>query len=333
MSKRVCLVVHRAFPFSGGSEAFVHWMAKEFVHRGYETWVLTDLHQGDRDGVHITSDRTILDTQRFDLVVVHGGNCSTQDYLHSKKWPFPVLYLIILPSESPICLKGLENASHIGWSTEQDLSYVMWHGCKDKLTYVRHGIPADKLPPFTDYFKLEYGLENKRVVLSVGGFWEHKGFRELAEVFNEVKPKDLVLCLIGYAFPEKAPMETKWVRTFYGFTSEQVYGAMADASLYVMNSKEEGFGLVLLEAMLFGVPWAARPVGGVVCDDMYGRGLVYGGDGEEEDNGRGHLMQIIRDLDKGKLEYPSITDNLDYVRRERSIKNTVNDIERGMGWV
>jgi glycosyltransferase involved in cell wall biosynthesis len=320
---RVLLVVHR-FSYPGGSEMYISWIGKEFVKRGYETWVLTDEHKGDVDGIHVTSDYSVAD-QNFDAIIVHGGDCKTQNFIHSRKFKSPVLYLIIYPSESNICLTGLSNAKYLGYSTTADYDYLVKHGYYENVKMVRHGVDTTIFDDYEpNYFSIKHGLPDKRYVLSVGGFWSHKGFNELAEVFNDVRPKNLVLCLCGYAKPELAPRESEWVRVFYGLSDKEIRCALCDASLYVMNSRDEGFGLVLLESMLFGVPWAARPVGGAVLPDMSSRGCVY-------DN-RVQLSSIISELDRGEFEYPSIVGNIKYIKRERSIANTVDDIEKAMGW-
>lgn len=318
---RILFVVHRAYPYPGGSEIYVHKMACECSARGHSTWVLTDVHQGDQDGIHITDDREIL-SQHWDAVIVHGGDCSTQDFIHGQKLKAPVMYMIILPSNSPACTRGLENAKFLAWSTMADLEHITKHGQQAKAVYVRHGVDIKSLDsmPVDENFL----LGGRRMVMSAGGFWSHKGFSELADTFNLLRPQNLVLCLYGYAQPEAAPAETTWVKTFYGQTNEQVLCAMYNSSFYILNSREEGFGLVLLEAMLLGTPWAARQVGGVTSEGMKNRGRIY--------NSREELVKIIQELDMGTFKYPDTLLNIQYVQNERSIANTVDDIERAFGW-
>lgn len=59
--------------------------------------------------------------------------------------------------------------------------------------------------------------------------------------------------------------------TLYGFLSNP-YGIMKNSRLICIPSQWEGFGLVSLEAMAFGVPVVASPVGGLVniVDDSCG---------------------------------------------------------------
>ena len=70
--KSLLYVVHRYYPYAGGSESNLRSMAEESLKRGYDVTVLADRHQGDQNGVKVTSDLGIL-TQPFDLIIVHGG--------------------------------------------------------------------------------------------------------------------------------------------------------------------------------------------------------------------------------------------------------------------
>ena len=70
---RFCFVVHRAAPFPGGTEVFMQAMAEEAVARGHSVTILAGQHQGDLNGVAVTSDMAVLD-QAFDMIVVHGSS-------------------------------------------------------------------------------------------------------------------------------------------------------------------------------------------------------------------------------------------------------------------
>ena len=119
-------------------------------------------------------------------------------------------------------------------------------------------------PVFIDN-KLKSKLNNLNII-SVGRFSEEKGFLDLIEVMKEVcniNPKvSLKICGDGY-LREKIKIKineyglndnvqlTGFVR---GKDLERAY---MDSSLYVMTSKSESFGLVLLEAMHYGIPCIA----------------------------------------------------------------------------
>ena len=53
---KLLYVVHRYAPVPGGSENYVRDMAEETLSRGHEVWVLAGEHQGDLNGVKVSSD-------------------------------------------------------------------------------------------------------------------------------------------------------------------------------------------------------------------------------------------------------------------------------------
>ena len=105
--KRICYVVHRYAPYPGGSENYVRDMAEETLARGHEVTVFAGEHQGNLHGVRVTSDPQVL-LEKWDLIVVHGGDVNVQNWVlsYAEKLGGPVLYLLILPSQSPVCLKA-----------------------------------------------------------------------------------------------------------------------------------------------------------------------------------------------------------------------------------
>jgi len=105
---RYLFVVHRYYPFPGGSEYYVQAMAEEALRRGHEVWVFTGEHAGDQNGVKVTSDTSIL-AAPWDLIIVHGGDVGVQNFVlhNATRIPSPILYLLILPSNSPVTVQAL----------------------------------------------------------------------------------------------------------------------------------------------------------------------------------------------------------------------------------
>ena len=75
---------------------------------------------------------------------------------------------------------------------------------------------------------------------------------------------------------------------------EDVAHAMASMDLYIMNSREEGFGLVLIETMLNKKPWISRNIAGAIKMKDYG--LLYETQ-EELQNYLINLDNIINSID------------------------------------
>jgi len=279
MSKRLCYVVHRYAPYPGGSEAFVQNMAEESQRQGHDVTVITQEHKGDLNGVKVTSNHMKLLENSYDLIIVHGGNCSSQDTVHmnSDHIQSPILYMIILPSESWPCMKGLHNSKYIGCSTQADWDHVRKYNFENKSYYIRHSVPFNSKTIGTpNIFRKKYNIPTDKIMLlSCGGFWPHKGMSELAEICNSLPRDDIILVLTGYYKNAHytPPIETDKVKVLYIEEKEDVAHAMADMDLYVMNSTEEGFGLVLIEAMLNKKPWISRNIAG--AEKMCDYGITY----------------------------------------------------------
>ena len=348
---RLLFVVHRYAPYPGGSEVYVASMAEEARRRGHDVWVYTDAHMGDLNGVQVTSDvRALLG--EWDLIVVHGGDCGAQDRVHmnSRLITSPVLYLLILPSNSHACIRGMEGALHLGCSTRADWDHVNSHGFHHKACQIRHGVA---LGPGTigrpGRFRAKYGIPSStRIFLSCGGFWRHKGFAELVRAFEEARrfsegcaltaamdnlgldgrnvgvavgASDLnntILILTGYVDsndPEARPKDTANVRTLLIEDKTDVADAMADADLYIMNSTAEGFGLVLIEAMLNRTPWLSRRIAGAI--EMEEHGYTY--DTYDE------LVCLLREFPFRHM--PQMVDEAyTYAMEQRTIVKTIDDV-------
>ena len=151
--------------------------------------------------------------------------------------------------------------------------------------------------------------------LSAGGFWQHKGFEELIDSFNRANLTDTTLVLTGYDNRSNLiPATTEFVKPFLIDDRDEVMSAISEADLYVLNSYEEGFGLVLLESMLNNTPWAARNIAGAATMREYG--FVY--DTQDE------LIEYMKEFNTANC-FP---DTYDYVVNNRMISNTVDDIMR-----
>jgi len=112
-------------------------------------------------------------------------------------------------------------------------------------------------------FKSELNTLN---IISVGRLSEEKGYLDLIEVMREVKKLEskvnLIICGDGYLRDE---IENK-IKDYglnnnvclMGFVGgKELEKAYRESSLYVMPSLSEAFGLVLLEAMHYGLPCIA----------------------------------------------------------------------------
>jgi glycosyltransferase involved in cell wall biosynthesis len=116
-------------------------------------------------------------------------------------------------------------------------------------------------------------LTDHRIILSVGAYEYKKGHDILLKAFNGLAKgySDLHLVVIGQSGPASAEVESLVDELHLGerctllkdVPNEIVASYMGLANLFVLASRSEPFGLVLLEAGAFGVPIVATRVGGI----------------------------------------------------------------------
>jgi len=315
--KRLCFVVHRYAPYPGGSENYVRDMAEEAVSRGHDVWVLSGEHKGDLNGVKVTSDANILTTD-FDLIIVHGGDVSVQDFvlLNADKIKSKMLFMLILPSESQTYKTAMRNVRFIGCSTPKDWRFAEQSGFRNKSVRVIHGIDEKKSIGMCG-FKSKYNITTKYMFLSSGGYWPNKAFDELVNTFNKIERDDITLVLTGYDNRHNLmPKSESNVKSFILDNRYDVLSAIKEADLYIMNSYVEGFGLVLLESMLNKTPWAARLDAG--SDLMQNYGFTY-----TDQNQLLDYMKNFQGVDSDVIE-----NSYEYMIHNHLIRHTVDDIEK-----
>ncbi|MDD2203487.1 MAG: glycosyltransferase [Bacilli bacterium] len=114
-----------------------------------------------------------------------------------------------------------------------------------------------------DDLPIEVSKLKTKEIISVGRLSKEKGFESLIEVFKLVNDRhpDWHLNIVGDGL-EKDNISKKIKQlelskniTMYGFMEkDKVNDILKNSSIYVMTSYTESFGLVLIEAMSYGVP-------------------------------------------------------------------------------
>lgn len=207
-----------------------------------------------------------------------------------------------------------DTVAHIGCSTKEDWAYVREHGLWPKAVEVRHGIDP-KISTGLPGFREKYGIKTELMFLSCGGYWHNKKMKELVDVFNQVGRYDVTLVTTGYdnRFGIK-PEDSEFVKNLLIDDREDVMSAIREADLYIMHSDREGFGLVLLESMLNGTPWAARDLAGARLMSEFG--FTYNNDEE--------LLKYMKEFKP--VMQDKIDKSYEYVTHNHMIANTVDDI-------
>lgn len=128
---------------------------------------------------------------------------------------------------------------------------------QDKSIYVPNGIVQPDVCNSHDYL-YDLGLEPGKYLLSVGRITPEKGFHTLITAFKAATPKDCKLVIAGgvefenHYMKELQSLSEGLPVVFTGYVfGDKLAQLYANASVFVLASENEGFPLVLLEAMSY----------------------------------------------------------------------------------
>ena len=148
---------------------------------------------------------------------------------------------------------------------------------ENAITYYKPLRPIDIIPlafhapkPFPKTTRESLGLEKKDfVIVAIGRVVKRKAYDVLIRALAGIKDPSVKLVIVGDG-PEKENLENlanylglgKRV-IFTGFASdEKKFQYLSLANLFAMTSLHEGFGIVFMEAMYFGLPIVSTNYGG-----------------------------------------------------------------------
>lgn len=150
--------------------------------------------------------------------------------------------------------------------------------CKGKSHYLPNGVRISTRSEGDDFLK-KHNIEKGKYVLAVGRITPEKGFHVIVEAVSRLSD-DETLVIAGASDHDKVYLkELKSLDThnkviFTGFTTgEDLRQLYSHAKLFVLSSFNEGFPLVLLEAMGYGLPLVVSDIPAThlltLPDDVY----------------------------------------------------------------
>ncbi len=130
-----------------------------------------------------------------------------------------------------------------------------------KMKFFTQGVDLKKFFPKKTKlsFMKKHGLENKKVILTVSRLSAEKNNLGLIKVFSEMKTKDKALIIVGGGEEEeklKNSVRKLGLKDSVHFLGEKKdpenYYGLGD--VFILASKQEGFGTVFIEALASGLP-------------------------------------------------------------------------------
>ncbi len=192
-------------------------------------------------------------------------------------------------------LTALKNATRVFSVSDSLKQHVVSLGAEgDKIRVIGNGIDIVKFYPLAKTVaRAELNIpEDAKVLVSVGGLVDRKGFHRVIEVLPAlvVRYPKLIYLIVGGDSPEgnireRLEHQVKMlklennVRFLGAYPSERLKVPLSSADLFVLATANEGWANVFLEAMACGLPVITTEVGGnkeVVNDPRLGTVVPFG---------------------------------------------------------
>ena len=260
---------------------------KQICFKGYHT-VYINFHV-----------KKVLSKGKYDLFVLNGYAQPALFFLLRYCWKNSVPYVMVTESHlgkkrSPF-LRLLKDAYVRKVYQRSKANLVM--GSASKEYVISYGAPKDKIYDFPntidgptyssliikerdrkEQLKIEFNIQNEKVVLFVGTLNKRKGVHHLVEAFQQIikRHPDVCLLLAGTGSMEQElrtltnlnALEKKII--FTGFVQpKNLSKVYAVADIFVLPSIEEPFGAVICEAMAAGLPIIATRTVGAAADFVH----------------------------------------------------------------
>lgn len=143
---------------------------------------------------------------------------------------------IVTPSE---WLAGLVRESYLG---------------KYPVKAIYNGLDIDRFRPTSGDFRLRYGLEGKKIILSVASVWmEKKGLLDILHL-AEIIEDQYAIVMVGVTDVQKAMLPDNVIGIERTESVEELVQAYSAADVFVNLSYEETMGMVTAEALACGTP-------------------------------------------------------------------------------
>jgi glycosyltransferase involved in cell wall biosynthesis len=279
--------------------------------------------------------RTLARDRRFDLIVCAHINLLPFAYAAHRLTGAPIVMLMYgidvwQPPKNALSRLFLKKLlAYVSISRITQERFLEW---APKLRAKPHILPnaihlENYAPgPKNEALAARYGVTGKRVLMTLGRLVaeeRYKGFDEVIETLPDLlnDSPDLVYLIAGKGSDmERLKEKARSVGVgdhvvFTGYVAEEEKAALYRlADVYVMASRGEGFGFVILEALATGIPTIASAVDGgreALRDGMLGQ-LVDPANPEELKTAIRHAIKMDKEVPPGLayFAYPNFKERL-----------------------
>jgi len=300
------IVAQKYKPHIGGTANFVQTIAEGLDSAGHKTIVLADNGGEDHylNNVLVTSNfEYVLASYNAILIIDSCLKTYTTKWLeYTHKISSPIYYWLLENRYT------VNNCQSIG-----EADCVIYYSELTKQMLNHFHVKGHYVPPGIN---IENSIQNKgqsgittEYYMSASGYWAHKRHNDLARIFNFLQYP--ILINTGCCNEPHIPQDSDFVRNLIINEKEHMLKILADSQCYIMHSLFEGFGLILLEAMINKVPWYAYHTGGAI--DLQHWGFTYT-----------HNDELIKAILNNEWEHIDVQAAYEYAVEHHSISNMIS---------
>ena len=291
-------------PHIGGVGVHVHTLSKQLVSEGHEVYVITYPHKDikDIDGIHVIGTKglnipgvrglmfkmnakkalkNLVEMEDIDIIHGHylfpagaaavevGREYGIKTYITAhgsdmfevyKKQP-------LMRSTIKKVLKGADVVLAVSNALRHEIIATGVKGISDKTRLSWNSVDINKFSDGrNDYFKREYQLYDKPIVLFVGNLIKRKNVDSLLEA-KKISSTDYYLVVVGdgplFKKLKKKVKEENIRDVIFTGSRDDVENIIPSCDVLILPSYSESFGLVLIEALACGKPVIGSDVGGI----------------------------------------------------------------------
>ncbi len=305
---KILFMVHRYPPSVGGTQILAYNIAKGLRKKGHFVKVYTSSHQNQpdfevREGTAIRRFKLkphflsrflkhpryitpkmipyLLSSDVQDIDIIHSfGYCTFQSLLANALGKLRNIPCVLTPQYHPwgtiyantAGIKVIRSANKIIAQCESEFKDLSRFIKKSKIQKIPTGIDSSRFLHLSqENLKEKLGLQNEKIILSVGKLASHKGTDTLIKAISKLRHQfkaDFKGILIGGGerigeyknFAKRLGIQDNVI--FMGrVDSETLLEAYAAADVFVLPSLHESFGITLVEAAACGKPIVSTRVG------------------------------------------------------------------------